>query len=1230
MKLTFLDAHLQWIPEYPLSAVALKVRIDSSDVLYEGGWGSDDQVVHFQKEIHLRNDVYVGGQFSFHVDLVALLNVTGSEYRTIGSGICTIFAEDTNERTRMIALVNTKMNMIMAQLLVRITPDGVSATSGDELHGLADGLPILQATDTVLKGKITIAEKEKSVSFTQSRVDFKAPHSKMRTRKKRDPLPNNAAIDPIQLAGRDSTMIDIPLGKVLHGNDLAKYLLSYETAEETNKEQGAVFVADKVLNLNHGRAEDVRNAAVGVEGEANPVLQNHVKNVYQSDNVEMNPYVSGLIRSSGVKNEDFKLSVKDVKKASRKLRDETLHAMQNISDRVLRNDLQSRDILSTEKKTFKTFYSIPADPLELGSSSDSDSSTDADTDPDSGAETLRKNKDVKTLKSDSRGKYLKNDNNLNISQQLKVNEACMRVKAVIKKNEVSNENLIALSSENKNIRSKERSPKKVPNEWKMINIKHSSKLEPYKKSRNRSINNNNDNNDEMKNTEGGSYGAVDPLRKILPQGDANRNLLKKKSVNASFIRTTNVHESDQMNKKLNHDHEFADADREDPIFAMQNRLRAAENRRTKILQNAQEKARQIALKDTIKSEAIKRAILLSSHEFNRLRNKFDKKNNILDKEQLALEAKLRSSRGRKNARTYNTSSSQEVLGSIKRSRSFDAVPMTSSPSRNTYRDTNTSRGGGPIAQRGYDRLSVTALPFSNLRLRSQSLGREKAADMEVRSLRCNDVTSQYAEAGNAEHYSQPVTEHSSRRTQDKNYQQNKPPCDPLGGTSSDFPVKSGISKTFNRIKEAASDHFREYAVDLTGHHNQNLLITLVLDRVEAIKSKIPTSSKEDVKNMLMMIERLVTLAIALNAIVKIETAANGNMKNKSNDFANNDRAAMDTCDVKAPSLQPIKTLVKPIPDPIPAVMENMENISHPTVLHRDLKQSILESGAVRYSTFSKMATANAVAELVPRNLDSVIPGNECRDVVGDNADDYSSSSESSFDSLCSSSSVSSADSLDVENEKLSYSERKSSGSQAVTSSHRVQDRVAVEEDSSASESEAHNKDENVVMEAEGNGMGKVDVWSSSSTSNNGFSKSTSSTSSTGSTGSTVSSVDLQIEKSVLARLSIDVARIQSPVIHHYHHSPSPTRRTEQFAVSVKHKADKLIELPQKKSILSSGRRIDGDGDVVASIGSGTVSGTGSGSGDVSSDIALVSRAIDNLQVRTYVPLVFLLLITYVC
>lgn len=1225
MKLTFLDAHLQWIPEYPLSAVALKVRIDSSDELYDGGWGSDDQVVHFQKEIHLRNDVYVGGQFSFHVDLVALLNVTGSEYRTIGSGICTLFAEDINERTRMIALVNTKMNIIMAQLLVRITPDGVSATSGDELHRLADGLSILPAIDTLPKGEITGAEKDKSVSFTQSRVGCMAPHSKMRTCKKRDPLPNNSASDPMQHAGRDSTMIDMPLEKELHGNDLVKHLLSCETAEEKNKERGIVFMAEKLLNFNHGRVEGVRNTAVGLQGETNPVLQNHVENIHQSDNVEMNPYVSGLIRSSGVKNEDFKLSVEDVKKASRNLRAKTLQAMRKISDKVLRNDLQFTDIMSTEKKTLKTFNSVPTDPLELGSSSDSDSSTNSDSDSDAdidpGSEALKKNKNVLKSKSESRGKYLRSDNYLNISQQLKVNEACMRVKAVMKKNEASNKNMIALSSENKNIRSKERSPKKVPNDWKMINVKHFSKQEPYRKSRNQIVKNE---SDYMNKTIGGSYGAIDPSSKKLPQGDANHNLPKKKSANASFIRTCNVHELEKIYKRSNQISELADDNHVDPIFTMQNRLRAAENRRTKILQNAQEKARLIALKDSNKSEAIKRAILLSSHEFNKLRNKFDKKNNMLDKEQLALEAKLRSSRGRKNARTYNISSSEDVYGSMKRSRSIDAVPMTSSPgrSRSTFRDTNTRRGegGGPTAQRGYDRLSITALPFSNLRLRSQSLGREKTINMEVSRIRGGDFTSQYTAAGNAEHYPQPVMEHSLRRSLDKNHQQDKSPCDPLEGTSSELPVKSGTSKTYSRIKEAASDTFGEYAVDLTGHHNQNLLIALVLDRVEAIKSKIPTSSKEDVKNMLMMIERLITLAIALNAIVKIETAANGNLKKKLNDFTNHDSAEMDKCPVISSSLQPIKTLVKTIPTSTstPAIIENMENISLPTMPYRDLKQSILESGAVKYSTFSNTATANAVAEVLPRKLDSVIPGKECRDAVGDDAEDYSSSSESSFDSLCSSSSVSSADSLDAENEKLSYFERKSSSeSQTVSSSHRAQDRVADEEDSSASESGAYNEVINIGTK-EGDKAGKIDVWSSSSSSDNGFSTSTSST---GSTGSTVSAVELLIEKSVSARLSIDVARIQSPVIHHYHHSPSPTRHTEQFTATAKRTADKFIELPRKKSILSSDRGIDGDcdGNIVASVGSGT----GSGSGDVSSDIALVSRAIDNLQVRTYVPLVFL-------
>jgi hypothetical protein len=1078
MKLTFLNAHLQWIPEYPLSSVALRVRIDSSEIICDGGWGSDDQIVHFQREIQLMDDVYVGGQFTFHVDLIALLSETGSESRTIGSGVCTLFAEDTNKRTRMIALINTKMKIIMAQLLVSVTPYSVLAEDQPDvaISLQADGLSTLPVMNIAHEGKYSEAENEneneKCFSFSSSRASCLTTQPTMKTHKKGTPVPSDADVKLKLGTGKDSCKLDVP----------------------------------------------------PVQGEV------------AADNVEINPPLERTVKSTEGKNESYRLSIEDVRKPSRMLKDNTFQAMQTISEKVLKSGYERGDRVDAERNTFKKKSNlIPMDPLELGSSSESDSDS----------EEYVREKNFKSLKL--AGKRLKSENLLNNSQQLKVTEACQRVKAIIQKNKTSNE--------------KRRS-----------------------------------------------------------------GLIEKKSVSKSPNRA--VHQSDNMRTRPKEETEFSGSS--DPIFNMQNRLRAAEIRRAQILLNTKEKARQLALKDSIKSEAIKKAILHSSLEFNKLRNKFDKRNSDLDREQTAQEAKLRCSRGRRNVRTYSVNRGHDSYGEMERSRSFDAVPpaVTARSGRNNYRVADsvacTSEG------REYERRSVTAIPYSNLRLRSQSLGREreKEKDRDTTGVRYDDLRAEYAAAAAAAedvaHTAQTTMQHplrSAETSRRMKHQQVRSPCDPLQpdleGTAVESTVRSGISRPSNRIKELESDTFGEYAADLTGHHNQNLLITLVLDRVEAIKSRIPTSSKADVKNMLVMIERLVTLAIALNAIVKIDTAAGGNRKKVLNTVTSGDDAAvMDRCSATHSPVQP--NIMQMEPKPSSKVQEDTANkpLRNPSC---DSECNILKSKGEGYSTFSNTATVKVVPVLT-RTLDPPILLTHSKDVVNISAEDSFYSLESVASS---SSSVSSADSLEEMGEKLSYERKKITTIEAILASHPIRSRAVDIKERSFRENELH--DERIDKKDEGGGVpekGKAGVCSNASSSSS--SSDSSSSQSTGSTGSTVSSVDILIKNNMKARSSI-ITRCTAPVIHHHNHSPprSPATRVDPFRA-----VNMMESIPQKRTVIRE-RRIDDvdlDVDAVASIGSGagtyqsgtglwSEASTGLGTGDVSSDIALVSRAIDNLQVR---------------
>ena len=624
--------------------------------------------------------------------------------------------------------------------------------------------------------------------------------------------------------------------------------------------------------------------------------------------------------------------------------------------------------------------------------------------------------------------------------------------------------------------------------------------------------------------------------------------------------------------------------------------------------------------------------MISSLEFNKLRNKFDRRNIVLDREQAALEAHWRCRRGRKYVRTYSVSRSHDAYGEMEGSRSFDTDPPAVTArtiGRNNYRV--AGRVASKSEGRDYERRSITAIPYSNLRLRSQSLGRERGKEKDRESTRVkydNDVRAEYtaaAAAADVAHTAQTTMEHSfssadtSRRMK---HQQVQSPSDPrkpdLEETEVEPPVRSGISKPSNRVKEPVSDTFGEYAADLTGHHNQNLLISLVLDRVEAIKSRIPTSSKADVKNMLIMIERLVTLAIALNAIVKIDIAAGGNRKKALNAVTGSDDDA-------------VKDLCSAIPSPVPSNIVQVESMLPSNVREKTAKNPLQnpicdpERKGEGYSTFSSIATIKVVPGLT-RTLDRSIPLTRAKDVVNISAEDsfYSLESAASL-----SSSVSSADSLEEMSEKLSYERKRSATNAAILAFHSIRNRTVDVKENSIREKELHDK--MIDMKEKEGGVpkkGRVDVYSNASSSSSSIDSSSSQ--STGSTGSTVSSVDILIKKNMKARSSI-VTRCTAPIIHHHNHRIQSPARPSAERVDPLRAGNMMESLPQKRTISRerSSHELDLDIDAVASmgskagtnmgsgtgLGSETGTGTGSGTGDVSSDIALVSRAIDNLQVR---------------
>ena len=334
----------------------------------------------------------------------------------------------------------------------------------------------------------------------------------------------------------------------------------------------------------------------------------------------------------------------------------------------------------------------------------------------------------------------------------------------------------------------------------------------------------------------------------------------------------------------------------DLILDMQNRLKAAEKRREIILRNAKDKAREAATRATSKSLAIKAAVLQSTKAFDKLRNSFDKQNETLEKVKSELFAKKRNGRAR----------------------STDGVPVASSGGGRSPSHSALDRRKRAASTSGPRIATASSLPFSNLRMRSMSVGREARSDQsgqcdrryqaEDRPLplpgssshtRSIDLSS-WSSRGHREPSPSTVADHSpssssscsllvqgntntnrstgSRAVTRKSIHVNV--VDTLQCNVIDAGV---VDSTVNR--DAKAPHTaspsttpldpglppKSTVPDMTSYRSQNLLVTLVLDRIEAIQGLMEGAPKDEAQSMFEMIERLASLVLALTAVIKTDS-----------------------------------------------------------------------------------------------------------------------------------------------------------------------------------------------------------------------------------------------------------------------------------------------------------------------------------------------------------------------
>jgi hypothetical protein len=945
MKISFLDAHLQWIPEYFVASVALRVKLLAHEFLIDGAWGSDDQVVRFQRSIQLSNEKNEEGKIPILVELIATLNESGSESRIIGSGVCMIFSRDERERTKMITLNSGNMEVVMARLLISISAgSSLGSNSGNIESG--DSIMILPATennDSPVRAAgpgatHLVGETEKNISMSMSRISCLTLNScyqkqnDLKIREKYSTVSNDTDAQTfatgtkiirenipdvsIPALGICSTEQRVDEPSTLSAKARSKSApIHIRASPRTSSVQTDHFYlrgsgrlkvsnsnsADKTVQIGLGTysRNQVDTSSSTLDMTVDCILQNSAK--IRNEGVRMSTDFAG-----GIEFPSKKTVTDDA--VLRK----SFSGFENASRTQKRNSSLSRE----PHKEIKSPKSR-VDTLDRGRERERESSCLADTPIDASSSSriryIPVGKENEMQRKSLEQHFSLPRNHADFSSLLKANDACERVRDVLQKKNILLEKAKAkanaLSAQRPNeistaaARGKSPAPSaalstaspprdrgsrsnpRVPTEEAPTLLPRGRSIDPPSRNLARfagtlrtPIRVSNLNRDRGTQKPGGIEASVS-----MQSGDTDIEDLVSTLLSSSRRRPLRDTDSRQ-------DPASSDIDL---VLDMQNRLKAAEKRREIILKNAKDKARDAATKAASKSLAIKEAVLQSTKAFDKLRNSFDKQNETLEKVKSELFAKKR------NERARSTDGNPMAGSGGRRSSSFSYSALDG-----RRRATSTS---GPRA------TSAPSLPFSNLRMRSMSAGREVRSDQldqcdkryeaEEKPLplpgtrsRSADLTPLSRESrelpssSTADHQSQRssgplLAQGNARRsTSSRAVTRKSTHVDVVSALESDVRDAEAVDSNVDRDVKApltASSPTPQgpglspkgTVPDVTSYRSQNLLVTLVLDRIEAIQGLMEGAPKDEAQSMFEMIERLASLVLALTAVIKTDTVA---------------------------------------------------------------------------------------------------------------------------------------------------------------------------------------------------------------------------------------------------------------------------------------------------------------------------------------------------------------------
>ena len=333
------------------------------------------------------------------------------------------------------------------------------------------------------------------------------------------------------------------------------------------------------------------------------------------------------------------------------------------------------------------------------------------------------------------------------------------------------------------------------------------------------------------------------------------------------------------------------------IMDIRRRLLAAEERRLEAQRNQKTRAMMISSQATCKAKAIKEAALISSKAYDKLRNDFDKKEEMLSRVQDELNTSTNTMRrgARYNAVMRSDWSRERRPTSSSQSSTWRVSEQgETSSSRGRERERERSRASSvPSRTKASFTFQSKALPFSDLRKKSWSSDEGGAAHTvhteEVQVPQRSRSQSQSSRHVSHVHYipsaaSSRADKHTQEYVKYRTAKHGDSPSSVCTSSSNVNSMHARHDTSYNSVNMSTDKlQQRDNKKDMSGSsqgHDDSLtdmrsalsrkrLAILVHDRVHALKQKIADASPAEGESILRMIRNVLPLEVARSRPDKI-------------------------------------------------------------------------------------------------------------------------------------------------------------------------------------------------------------------------------------------------------------------------------------------------------------------------------------------------------------------------